>query len=487
MTTPAPTPGAASDASQPSDDLLSADDVARTLGVTKQTVSRLIRTGALPAEKVGNKWVIFADKLGAYLAANNLVPEPADHPRRPGVTPTLAGAPADAVPSLASDTSPAGNAIPAAPIRALSFFSGALGLDLGMERAGIHPALYCENDRKCRMTIHSMRPDAALIGDINRYEAAQILEMAGLAPGTVDVMFGGPPCQAFSTAGARRAFDDDRGNVFLRYLALVAEIQPTYVVVENVRGLLSTPFPLVEGGHPERGGAFQLVLRRLAEAGYEVSFNLYNAANFGAPQIRERVVLIGKRGGGRVPYLTPTHAPAGECGLPPWRTFRDAVDDLDTAGMHHTDFPEKRLRYFRMLKEGECWKNLPDDMQREAMGKAYALSGGKTGFYRRIRFDRPCPTLVTTPTMPATDLCHPTEDRPLSIEEYKRVQGFPDDWRICGDLMDVYKQIGNAVPVALGEAIGRALRADMAGEAADPRFEGFPYSRYKRTSDQTWG
>lgn len=115
MTTPAPTPGAASDASQPSDDLLSADDVARTLGVTKQTVSRLIRTGALPAEKVGNKWVIFADKLGAYLAANNLVPEPADHPRRPGVTPTLAGAPADAAPSLASDTSPAGNAIPAAP------------------------------------------------------------------------------------------------------------------------------------------------------------------------------------------------------------------------------------------------------------------------------------------------------------------------------------------------------------------------------------
>ena len=479
MTTPAPTPGAASDAPQPSDDLLSADDVARTLGVTKQTVSRLIRTGALPAEKVGNKWVIFAGKLDAYLAENNLVPEPPDHPRRPGAAPAPSGAPGDG--ALAGDTTPA------TPIRALSFFSGALGLDLGMERAGIHPALYCENDRKCRMTIHSMRPDAALIGDINRYDAAQILEMAGLEPGTVDVMFGGPPCQAFSTAGARRAFDDDRGNVFLRYLALVAEIQPTYVVVENVRGLLSTPFPLVDGGKPERGGAFQLVLKRLAEAGYEVSFNLYNAANFGAPQIRERVVLIGKRGGGRVPYLTPTHAPAGECGLPPWRTFRDAVDDLDGTALRHTEFPEKRLRYFRMLKEGECWKNLPDEMQREAMGKAYALSGGKTGFYRRIRFDRPCPTLVTSPTMPATDLCHPTENRPLSIEEYRRVQGFPDDWRICGDITDIYKQIGNAVPVALGEAIGRALRADMAGEAPNPRFEGFPYSRYKRTSDQTWG
>ena len=121
------------------------------------------------------------------------------------------------------------------------------------------------------------------------------------------------------------------------------------------------------------------------------------------------------------------------------------------------------------------------------MGKAYALSGGKTGFYRRISFDRPCPTLVTSPTMPAADLCHPTEDRPLAVEEYRRVQGFPDDWRICGDVMDAYRQIGNAVPVALGEAIGRAIRADMAGRVADPRFEGFPYSRYKRTSDQTWG
>ena len=120
------------------------------------------------------------------------------------------------------------------------------------------------------------------------------------------------------------------------------------------------------------------------------------------------------------------------------------------------------------------------------MGKAYALSGGKTGFYRRIRFDRPCPTLVTSPTMPATDLCHPTEDRPLSIEEYKRVQGFPDDWHICGNTMDVYKQIGNAVPIALGKAIGQAIVDDMRGKKHDPRFDGFSYSRYKRTSDRTW-
>ena len=446
--------------SAPNRELISVEQAAKVLGVTKQTVTRLIRADQLPAERVGNKWILYAEALIDYLDENNLVPEPEDHAR-------------------------VGIKIP--DIVALSFFSGALGLDLGMESAGISPILYCESDRKCRMTIQAERPDAALIGDINDYTAELVLKMAGLPERAhVDVMFGGPPCQAFSTAGARRAFSDKRGNVFLKYLDLVAEIRPTYVVIENVRGLLSTPYPLDEDGKPVRGGAMRLVLKKLEAAGYAASFNLYNAANFGAPQIRERVVLIGKQGTQKVGYLMPTNAFDGECGLPAWKTFGDAVAGLDKSGMHHTDFPEKRLRFFKMLREGQYWKDLPEDVQKEAMGKAYALSGGKTGFYRRIRFDRPCPTLVTTPTMPATDLCHPTEDRPLSVEEYKRVQGFPDDWRICGNTMDVYKQIGNAVPIALGRAIGRAIVDDMHGKEHDSRFDGFRYSRYKRTSDLTW-
>ena len=113
-----------------------------------------------------------------------------------------------------------------------------------------------------------------------------------------------------------------------------------------------------------------------------------------------------------------------------------------------------------MLQEGQHWNSLPKDLQRDALGKAYDLGGGKTGFYRRIAFNRPCPTLVTSPTMPATDLCHPTENRPLSVEEYKRVQGFPDDWWIAGSISDQYRQIGNAVPVMLGAAIGQAIRDD---------------------------
>lgn len=483
--------------------LLSVEDAAVCLGVTRQTVTLLIRSGQLAGERVGSRWVIRSEGLAAYLEENNLVPEPRDHGRlasggagaagqadRAGLVGAAGGASrpdgAEAPGGLSSLPQS-----PAAPgpsgLVALSFFSGALGLDLGMERAGIEPLLYCESERKCRMTIQAMRPGAALVGDINKCSAEQVLHMAGLPGGAhVDLIFGGPPCQAFSTAGARRAFDDARGNAFLKYLELVAQIQPTYVVIENVRGLLSTPYPEEEGGEPVKGGALRLVLKRLARAGYAASFNLYNAANFGAPQVRERVVLIGRLGGPKPAYLAPTNAEHGEHGLPGWRTFREAVAGLDEASMHHADFPERRLKYFRLLKEGQCWKDLPPELQPEAMGKAYALPGGKTGFYRRIWFDRPCPTLVTSPTMPATDLCHPVRDRPLSVEEYKRVQGFPDDWRICGGLSDMYRQIGNAVPVQLGEAIGRAVLADMDGERPGDAFEGFAYSRYGRTSDETW-
>ena len=122
------------------------------------------------------------------------------------------------------------------------------------------------------------------------------------------------------------------------------------------------------------------------------------------------------------------------------------------------------------------------------MGKAYRLSGGKTGFFRRLRRDRPCPTLVTSPTMPATDLCHPLEDRPLSVEEYRAIQGFPRDWIIRGDITDIYRQIGNAVPVALGEAIGKTIIADIKGQPISPDFDyaHFPFSRYRNSSDATW-
>jgi DNA (cytosine-5)-methyltransferase 1 len=233
------------------------------------------------------------------------------------------------------------------------------------------------------------------------------------------------------------------------------------------------------------GGALRLILDRLKRAGYCVSFNLYNSANYGTPQVRERVILICHRGGEELPYLEPTHSNDPSFNLPKWKTFRDAVSDLKNINHEHLNFPENRIKYYKMLQPGEYWKNLPIELQKEALGKSFYAGGGKTGFLRRLDWDKPSPTLVTHPAMPATDLAHPVENRPLSIQEYKRIQQFPDDWVICGSLLDQYKQIGNAVPTGLGEAIGKLILNHVGGKPIKV-YKNFPYSRYKDTDHKTW-
>lgn len=440
-------------------ELLTATDVAHKLKVTPQYIRQLISDGKLVANRVGTQWIVKPEDLASYIEKYDVCIEPDDHERRTSDLPQIV---------------------------ALSFFSGAMGLDIGMSKGGIHALLACEFNKYCRMTIDRNEPEMALIGDINKYEPDEILRLAKIpADRKVDVIFGGPPCQAFSTAGARRALNDERGNVFLRYIDVVASIRPTYVVIENVRGLLSAPYPYGDVTEPIKGGALCVILDRLKEAGYTISFELYNAANFGAPQIRERVVMIGKLGDEKVPYLSPTHSENGQFGLPRWRTLREALNSSPISEHHYIEFPESRLKFYRMLTEGQYWKDLPPDAQVEAMGSKLNLGGGKTGFFRRLNFSRPSPTLVTNPAMPATDLCHPVENRPLSVEEYGRIQEFPDSWEICGPILEQYKQIGNAVPIKLGEAIARRIIADMNDEEL-PLYKGFAYSRYKDTNDVTW-
>lgn len=419
--------------------LININTVASKLEITEQYARKLIRDGKLKAMRVGSQWVIDDNELDRYMMSNdNISFNPSDQKRVENTIPKIV---------------------------ALSFFSGAMGLDIGMANAGINALLACESNKHCRRTIFRNRPDIGLIGDINMYSSEDILRMANIPNNqTIDVIFGGPPCQSFSTAGTRRGLNDNRGNVFLRYIEIVNQIKPTYVVIENVRGLLSTPYSIDKSSKPIKGGALYLIISKLRKAGYTVSFNLYNAANFGAPQIRERVVIIGKFGTDRVPYLSPTHSNNPDDGLPCWRTLHDAISNIAHLSHHYINFPEKRLKFYRMLTEGQYWKDLPADMQIEAMGDKLKLGGGKTGFYRRLSFNKPSPTLVTNPTMPATDLCHPTEDRPLSVEEYSAIQGFPLNWQICGSILEQYKQIGNAVPIKLGEAIAHTIISDMEGK-----------------------
>ena len=448
---------------------LSCRKASELLGVSEQRVRRLCDEKKINAEKVGNSWIIDEDGLKAYGSLSGYI--------------------------IAEDHA-AYNAKPDLKKRiALSFFSGAMGLDLGIEDAGFDVRLTCEVDKFCRQTITINKPDTALISDINEYSIDKIRHYAGLSNSEeIDLVFGGPPCQAFSTAGKRQGLNDDRGNVFLKYLDLSIGLQPKIIIIENVRGLLSCP--MQHRPHDQRGsgfssleldelkgGALHYILGRLKQSGYSYSFNLYNAANFGSPQIRERVVIVCVKDMHRIPYLTPTHSENGEYSLPKWRTFREAVQGIKQH--NHINFPDSRLKYYRMLKPGQYWKNLPQDIQKEALGKSYYSGGGKTGFLRRLAWDKPSPTLVTHPAMPATDLAHPEENRPLSIEEYKRIQEFPDEWILAGPIVQQYKQVGNAVPKSLGIAIGRLAYALIEGRKIK-EYIGFRYSRYQRTSNTEW-
>lgn len=436
--------------------LLCVNEVAQILKVSDQHVRSLIRNNILTGKRIGKQWIISEYDLRNYIQNSNVIIEPDDHPRISNILPKIV---------------------------ALSFFSGAMGLDIGMEEEGITPLLACEIDKETRKTIHANRPDIALIGDIRDYNANKILEYARIPSGhPIDVIFGGPPCQAFSTAGKQRGFEDERGNVFLTFIQLAVELSPNYIVIENVRGLLSAKYPIDRTMDPVKGGALLNIIKRLNKGGYTVSFELYNAANFGAPQIRERVIMICKKGDKTVDFLSPTHAENGAFNLPPWVTLGEAIRDLNVEH-HFVKFPEKRLQYYRLLTEGQNWRDLPIHIQPVAMGKSYSLPGGKTGFYRRLSFDRPSPTLVTHPAMPATDLCHPDENRPLSIEEYKKIQGFPESWMFCGSILDIYKQIGNAVPIPLGRAVGRTIITDRENRRL-PQYKSFPYSRYLNTNHQ---
>lgn len=376
---------------------------------------------------------------------------------------------------------------------AISLFSGAMGLDLGIEKAGFNIRVCVEMDKWAVETIKRNTDIPVCEGDINNIPTNEILKKAGVTKENVKLVVGGPPCQAFSTAGRQRGFADFRGNVIMQYLRVVSEIRPDYFILENVRGLLSAKLNVVppefedEFGFMKniKGSVLYFVTKQFKRLGYSISYALLDSANYGVPERRERMIMIGHKGK-RVPIPTPTHSENGTWGTKHWLTLRDAIGDLENRDdLHYIPLRSKSINYMEMLKEGQNWRNLPPKLAEEAMGKAYNLSGGKTGFLRRLKFDQPSPTLVTSPTMPATLLCHPTKLRPLSIEEYARIQQFPDDWIFEGNIQTIYKQIGNAVPVGLGYAVGKQVMNDILGklEANEESKNRIPYSRYKNTTD----
>lgn len=353
----------------------------------------------------------------------------------------------------------------------ISLFSGAMGLDLGLERAGFRTVLAVECDRRAVETIKLNRPDLPVLhGKIENLTASEILKAAGLKAGGNFLVSGGPSCQAFSTAGQRRSLNDPRGTLFTHYVRVVRETRPKFFVMENVKGLLSAAVkhrPLNKRGagfsrlraEEELGSAFRVVVQTLKQLGYYTVFDVLNSADFGVPQTRERLIVIGSRDGKPIRMPAATHSKEGGKGRRSWVSLREAIGDIRIRKPKGLPLYRKHKRYLKLIPAGGNWKDLPTALQQRAMGKAYRSWGGRSGFYRRLDWDKPSPALTTVPTSKATMLCHPTKLRPLSLQEYARIQQFPATWRFGGTVTSQYRQIGNAVPVGLGAAIGKAVIA----------------------------
>ena len=326
---------------------------------------------------------------------------------------------------------------------AIELFAGAGGMALGLEEAGISNVLLNENDKYACATLRANRPKWNVIED--SVENVSFLDYQG----KVDIVTGGFPCQAFSSAGKKRGFEDTRGTLFFEFARCIQEVQPKIFVGENVKGLF----------HHDNGNTLETIKETIKEIGYTlIDARVLKAMYFKVPQKRERLFLIGVRNDLKESidlFKFPS----------PYTKVLTVKDAFSKGELYKKDvsesigdkYPEKKKNVLELVPEGGYWKDLPDNIQREYMGGSYFLGGGKTGLARRLSNKTPSLTIVCSPAMKQTERCHPTETRPLTVRESARIQTFPDDWEFTGAKGQAYKQIGNAVPVNLAWSIGRSV------------------------------
>lgn len=324
----------------------------------------------------------------------------------------------------------------------VELFAGCGGLALGLEQAGLKSCLVNEIDKNACETLRINRPEWNVVeGDVSKVDFMPF-------NGKVDVLSGGFPCQAFSYAGKKLGFEDTRGTLFYEFARALKEIKPKVFLAENVKGFKSH----------NNGKTLQTVREVINELGYVlVSSEVVRAMFYRVPQKRERIFLVGvkKEFLDYVDYKLPPKYPGVF-------TVRDA---LKAGALFKEDTPhsigqiyhDRKREIMEHVPEGGYWRDLPDELQREYMKGSYYLGGGKTGIARRLSWDEPSLTLVCSPAQGQTERCHPSETRPLTCREYARIQTFPDDWKFYGSKNNIYKQIGNAVPVNLGYAMGLTI------------------------------
>lgn len=330
--------------------------------------------------------------------------------------------------------------VPKKKYSVLELFAGAGGLALGLEKAGLGCVLLNEIDKDACNTLRANRPNWNVVeGDVSGVNFTPY-------KGKVDVLTGGFPCQAFSYAGKKLGMDDVRGTLFYQFARAVKETEPLIAIGENVRGLLTH----------DKGRTLETMISVLDELGYEVvPPRVLKAIFHRVPQKRERLIIVALKKGAGLTFEYPKS-------MKRIYTLRDALKagdlfDVDVPKSHGQKYPQRKREILDLVPPGGYWRDLPIALQKEYMLKSFYLGGGKTGMARRISWDEPSLTLTCAPAQKQTERCHPDETRPFTVREYARIQTFPDDWDFKGSQSSQYKQIGNAVPVNLAEAIGQSI------------------------------
>lgn len=373
----------------------------------------------------------------------------------------------------------------------VSLFTGAGGLDIGLEESGFHTAVCVEYDADCRETLRFNRPEWKLFedgvkiekgkmrtripGDIRDVGVDELLKFAGLQKGKVSLVVGGAPCQPFSNIGKKLGKEDEKnGDLFLEFVRMVKGIQPEAFIFENVVGITQQKHSDVIG----------YMASKFKGLGYGISHTVLNAANYGVPQRRERFFMIGIKGIENPAFPFPTHFKDEKHyesfikdlevfpvrNLKKWVTVKDAFKKIpkhperrnDYALMNISDMVVKRMTY---IKQGENFKVLPMKLRPDCW-KSGKHQGNDT--FGRLIADLPSVTIRTAAYNPAKGMyIHPFENRGLSTIEMAALQSFPVDWQFKSKgrekitLVSGGKQIGNAVPPGLGQVLGAAIKRQI--------------------------
>lgn len=325
----------------------------------------------------------------------------------------------------------------------VELFAGAGGLALGLEMAGFHSKGLVEIDKYACQTLRKNRPHWNIIEeDIITVAERGIRNYINIPEGSLDLLSGGYPCQAFSYAGKKMGLADARGTLFYYYAQILSQLMPKVFLAENVRGLVSH----------DGGRTLSLMLKVFSDIGYGVQWKVIRALDYDVAQKRERIIIVGVRNDliekYNIKYAFPK--PYGY-----ELTLRDVLQNVPKSP--GIQYPESKRKVLELVPAGGYWKDLPENIAKEYMGKSYYSGGGRTGMARRLSWDEPCLTLTCSPAQKQTERCHPEETRPFTVREYARIQSFPDNWEFDCSINNAYKQIGNAVPVNMAKAVGLSI------------------------------